>query len=90
MAYSDYGAYVYMNGEHREDKEDVALFEMPEETFGVPIEEVPLGTRLFMSLIHADKIGKKKRGSQVFIMELWVTEVFAFYVTNSIYRKCTN
>ncbi len=32
MVYSDYGAYVYMNGERREDKEDVALFETPEET----------------------------------------------------------
>lgn len=26
MAYSDYGAYVYMNGDRREDKEDAVLF----------------------------------------------------------------
>lgn len=26
MAYSDYGAFVFMNGERREDKEDAALF----------------------------------------------------------------
>ena len=27
MAYSNYGAYVYCNGEHRTDKEDCPLFE---------------------------------------------------------------
>ena len=27
MAYSNYGAYVYCNGERRDDKEDVLLFE---------------------------------------------------------------
>lgn len=60
MAYSDYGAFVYMNGERREDKEDVALFEEPEETFGVPAEEVPSAARIFMSLIQANKIGEEK------------------------------
>ena len=66
MAYSDYGAYVYMNGERREDKEDVALFETPEETFDVPAEEVPSAARIFMSLIHAGKIGKVKT---------WITSI---------------
>ena len=55
MAYSDYGAFVFKNGERREDKEDVALFEAPEETVGVPA-----AARLFMSLIHVDKTGKEK------------------------------
>lgn len=27
MAYSDYGAFVYMNGERRRDKEDAEIFE---------------------------------------------------------------
>ena len=35
MAYSDYGAFVWLNGVRREDKEDVALFASDEETFGV-------------------------------------------------------
>ena len=66
MAYSDYGAFVFKNGERREDKEDVAMFETPEETFGVPVEEIPSAARIFMSLIHADKIGKEKS---------WITSI---------------
>lgn len=27
MAYSDYGAFVYLNGERRKDKEDVGVYD---------------------------------------------------------------
>ena len=66
MAYSDYSAFVFKNGDRREDKEDVALFETPEETFGSPAEEVPSAARIFMSLIHAEKIGKE---------QTWITHI---------------
>jgi len=33
MAYCDYGAFVYKNGERRKDKEDVPLFKPNEGTF---------------------------------------------------------
>ena len=31
MAYSDYGAFVYLNGERRTDKEDVGVYDIDEE-----------------------------------------------------------
>lgn len=37
MAYSDYGAFVYLNGERRTDKEDVGVYDT---------DEGPLPTRL--------------------------------------------
>lgn len=52
MAYSDYGAYVWLNGERREDKEDVATFATDEETFGVPSANIPSGARIWVSLLH--------------------------------------
>ena len=58
MAYSDYGAFVYKNGERRLDKEDVALFATDEETFGTSSENIPSGSRIFASLIHAKESGK--------------------------------
>ena len=30
MAYSDYGAFVYLNGERRTDKEDVGVYDTDE------------------------------------------------------------
>ncbi len=30
MAYSDYGAFVYLNGERRRDKEDVGVYDTDE------------------------------------------------------------
>ena len=53
MAYSDYGAFVYLNGERRFDKEDVAGFASDEETFGCDSSEIPSGLRIFKSLLHA-------------------------------------
>lgn len=52
MAYSDYGAFVYKNGERRPDKEDVALFNSDEETFGEPSENIPSGARIWTYLLH--------------------------------------
>lgn len=52
MAYSDYGAFVFKNGEHREDKEDVAMFETPNETFGVPAEEIGKEKSWITSIHH--------------------------------------
>lgn len=42
MAYSDYGAFVWLNGERREDKEDVAAFATDEETFGTSSKIYPV------------------------------------------------
>ena len=52
MAYSDYGAFVWLNGERRRDKEDVATFATDEETFGESSENIPSGARIWVSLIH--------------------------------------
>ena len=53
MAYSDYGAFVYRNGERRRDKEDVALFATDEETFGESSENIPSGSRIWASILHS-------------------------------------
>lgn len=53
MAYSDYGAFVYLNGERRRDKEDVAVFATDEEIFGIPSHDIPSGARIWMSVFHA-------------------------------------
>lgn len=58
MAYSDYGAFVYCNGERRCDKEDVALFATDEETFGESSENIPSGARIWASLIHKANSGE--------------------------------
>lgn len=58
MAYSDYGAFVFKNGERRTDKEDVAVFNTPEETFGRTASEVPSVARCVLALIHAQETGK--------------------------------
>ena len=55
MAYSDYGAFVYLNGERRRDKEDVAAFATDEETFGESSDNIPSGLRIWASLLKAKK-----------------------------------
>ena len=52
MAYSDYGAFVYKNGERRRDKEDVALFNSDEETFGEDSANISSGARIWAYLYH--------------------------------------
>lgn len=52
MAYNDYGAFVYKNGERRPDKEDVAVFASDEETFGFDSKDVPSGGRIFTFLLN--------------------------------------
>ena len=52
MAYSDYGAFVWLNGKRREDKEDVAVFASDEETFGQSSENIPSGMRIWASLLN--------------------------------------
>ena len=59
MAYSDYGAFVYRNGERRRDKEDAPLFATDEETFGADINTIPSGARIWVSLIHAKETGQE-------------------------------
>ena len=59
MAYSDYGAFVYKNGERRRDKEDVALFATDEETFGVDSSEIGSGGRIWANLLHLQQTGKE-------------------------------
>lgn len=44
MAYSDYGAFVYLNGERRTDKEDVGVYDTDEAS-------LPSGLRVFANLI---------------------------------------
>lgn len=45
MAYSDYGAFVFKNGERREDKEDVGIYDTEEAKY-------PSGARIWMNLIR--------------------------------------
>ena len=52
MAYSDYGAFVWLNGKRREDKEDVATFATDEETFDTSSENIPSGARIWVSLLN--------------------------------------
>ena len=40
MAYSDYGAFVYLNGERRTDKEDVGVYDTEVEIQLLPGEVV--------------------------------------------------
>ncbi len=40
MAYSDYGAFVYLNGERRTDKEDVGVYDTDEAS-------LPSGLRVY-------------------------------------------
>lgn len=58
MAYSDYGAFVWLNGERREDKEDVATFTSDEETFGTSSENIPSGARIWVSILKQKEDGK--------------------------------
>lgn len=51
MAYSDYGAFVWLNGERRKDKEDVAMFATDEETFGTESKNIPSGARIWANLL---------------------------------------
>lgn len=67
MAYSDYGAFVYKNGERRKDKENVALFATDEETFGTSSENIPSGLRIWMSLIHEKESDKS--------VDRWLTNI---------------
>jgi len=52
MAYSDYGAFVWLNSKRREDKEDVAAFVSDEETFGESSENIPSGMKIWVSLLN--------------------------------------
>ncbi|OPX83467.1 MAG: hypothetical protein A4E52_01821 [Pelotomaculum sp. PtaB.Bin013] len=44
MAYSDYGSFVYMNGERRTDKEDVGVFDTDE-------SNIPSEVRIFVNIL---------------------------------------
>lgn len=44
MAYSNWGAFVYKNGERRTDKEDVGVFDTDE-------KKIPSGMRIFANII---------------------------------------
>lgn len=61
MAYSDYGAFVYLNGERRSDKEDAPTFATDKETFGRPIDGIGSGMRIWQSLIHNAETGNNIR-----------------------------
>lgn len=52
LAYSDYGAFVWCDGERRTDKEDVAAFFADEEVFGESSKDISSGARIFVSLLH--------------------------------------
>lgn len=44
MAYSDYGAFVYLNGERRTDKEDVGVYDTDEAS-------LPTGLRVYANIM---------------------------------------
>lgn len=58
MAYNDYGAFVWCNGERRTDKEDAPLFASSDETFGADINSIPSGARIFVALMNAKQSKK--------------------------------
>ena len=59
MAYNTFGAFVFKNGIRRRDKEDVALFNSDEETFGRSSENIPNYARIWVFLAkHRKQIGK--------------------------------
>lgn len=62
MAYSDYGAFVYRNGERRTDKEDAPIFATDEETFGMDGTEIPSGAKIFVALCKKMADMKKDAG----------------------------
>ena len=66
MAYSDYGAFVYRNGERRNDKEDAPLFASSEETFGGDISKIPNALRIWASLIYERETGAERS---------WITSI---------------
>ena len=48
MAYSDYGAFVYLNGKRRTDKEDVGVYDTDEAS-------LPSGLRIYANIMkHPD------------------------------------
>ena len=51
MAYSDYGAFVYLNGERRTDKEDVGVYDTDEAS-------LPTGLRVFANIMKRDGGGE--------------------------------
>lgn len=59
MAYNDYGAFVYKNGERRRDKEDAPAFASDKEIFGTDIGNVPSALRIFVSLVEGKKYGRE-------------------------------
>lgn len=53
MAYSDYGAFVYLNGKRRKDKEDVGVYDTDEAT-------LPQGMRVWANIIKNIDGGEDK------------------------------
>ncbi len=51
MAYGNYGAFVFLNGERRTDKEDVGVYDTDEAS-------MPTGLRVYANLIKLDGSGK--------------------------------
>lgn len=51
MAYSDYGAFVYLNGERRTDKEDVGVYDTDEAS-------LPAGLRVFANIMKRNGGGE--------------------------------
>lgn len=52
VAYSDYGAFVYLNGKRREDKEDVGVYDTDEAS-------LPTGLRVYASIIKRAGVNDK-------------------------------
>lgn len=51
MAYNDYGAFVYLNGERRTDKEDVGVYDADEAS-------MPSGLRVYANILKLNGGGK--------------------------------
>lgn len=51
MAYSDYGAFVYLNGERRTDKEDVGVYDTDEGS-------LPTGLRVYANIMKRIKFAR--------------------------------
>lgn len=58
MAYSDYGAFVYLNGERRTDKEDVGVYDTDEAS-------LPAGLRVFANADGSTTQRRRRKANDV-------------------------
>lgn len=65
MAYNDYGAFVYHNGQRRPDKEDAPAYASNEEAFGMKdISKLSSGSKIFANILATRDVPKQDAKQQ--------------------------